>query len=102
MATSWSLAYSSFFDAARMRDGLVVASWGLYLPIAAKSSVFGSGWQELVTAQYSGAGKDALAMLGRWGLLQAKSPVHKHVSIYSLNSMENQLTRITDNGLHRR
>ena len=29
-----SLAYSGFLDAARMSEGLVVASWGLYLPIA--------------------------------------------------------------------
>merc|ERR1712144_112142 len=36
-ATSISLAYSGFLDAARMRDGLVVASWGLYLPMDAKS-----------------------------------------------------------------
>jgi hypothetical protein len=33
-ATSINLAYSGFFAAARMRDGLVVASWGLYLPMA--------------------------------------------------------------------
>lgn len=32
-----SLAYSAFFDAARMRDGLVVASCGLYLAMVAKS-----------------------------------------------------------------
>lgn len=36
-ATSISLAYSGFFDAARMREGFVVASWGLYLPMVAKS-----------------------------------------------------------------
>jgi hypothetical protein len=36
-AASISFAYSGFFDAARMRDGLVVASWGLYFPIVAKS-----------------------------------------------------------------
>lgn len=36
IATSISLAYSGFLDAARMREGLVVASWGLYLPIAAE------------------------------------------------------------------
>ena len=34
IATSWSLAYSVFFDAARIREGFVVASWGLYLPMA--------------------------------------------------------------------
>jgi hypothetical protein len=33
-ALSMSLAYSGFLAAARMREGLVVASWGLYLPIA--------------------------------------------------------------------
>jgi hypothetical protein len=33
-ATSMSLAYSGFLVAARMREGLVVASWGLYFPIA--------------------------------------------------------------------
>jgi len=33
-AVSISLAYSGFFEAARMRDGLVVASCGLYLAIA--------------------------------------------------------------------
>lgn len=33
-ATSMSLAYSGFLEAARIRDGLVVASCGLYLPIA--------------------------------------------------------------------
>jgi hypothetical protein len=27
-------AYSAFLEAARIREGLVVASWGLYLPIA--------------------------------------------------------------------
>ena len=32
-----SLAYSGFLEAARIRDGLVVASWGLYLAIVAKS-----------------------------------------------------------------
>ncbi len=32
-----SLAYSGFFDAARMSDGLVVASCGLYLSMVAKS-----------------------------------------------------------------
>jgi hypothetical protein len=36
-AASMSLAYSSFFDAARIREGLVVASWGLYLSMVAKS-----------------------------------------------------------------
>jgi hypothetical protein len=33
-AMSISLAYSSFLEAARIREGLVVASCGLYLPIA--------------------------------------------------------------------
>jgi hypothetical protein len=33
-ATSISLAYSGFLDAARIREGLVVASCGLYLPMA--------------------------------------------------------------------
>ena len=33
-ATSMSFAYSGFFDAARIKDGFVVASCGLYLPIA--------------------------------------------------------------------
>lgn len=37
MATSISLAYSGFLEAARIREGLVVASWGLYLPMVAKS-----------------------------------------------------------------
>jgi hypothetical protein len=36
-ASSMSLAYSSFLDAARIREGLVVASWGLYLSMVAKS-----------------------------------------------------------------
>ena len=36
-AASISFAYSGFFDAARMRDGLVVASCGLYLSMVAKS-----------------------------------------------------------------
>ena len=36
-AASIKLAYSGFLDAARMREGLVVASWGLYLPMVAKS-----------------------------------------------------------------
>ena len=35
-ATSMSLAYSGFLEAARMREGLVVASWGLYFPMARK------------------------------------------------------------------
>jgi hypothetical protein len=43
-----SFAYSSFFDAARIRDGFVVASWGLYLEMVAKSpesqtTVYSSG-----------------------------------------------------------
>lgn len=33
-ASSISLAYSAFLEAARMREGLVVASWGLYLAMA--------------------------------------------------------------------
>lgn len=37
MATSINLAYSGFFEAAKMSDGLVVASCGLYFPIVAKS-----------------------------------------------------------------
>ena len=37
MATSISLAYSGFLEAARIREGLVVASCGLYLPMVAKS-----------------------------------------------------------------
>lgn len=37
MATSISLAYSGFFEAARIREGFVVASCGLYLPMVAKS-----------------------------------------------------------------
>lgn len=36
-AESISLAYSAFFEAARIRDGFVVASCGLYLSIVAKS-----------------------------------------------------------------
>ena len=36
-AASMSLAYSGFLDAARINDGLVVASCGLYLAIDAKS-----------------------------------------------------------------
>lgn len=36
-ATSMSLAYSGFLEAARIREGLVVASWGLYLSMVAKS-----------------------------------------------------------------
>ena len=36
-ATSISLAYSGFLAAARMREGFVVASCGLYLSIVAKS-----------------------------------------------------------------
>ncbi len=39
MATSMSFAYSGFLAAARMSEGLVVASWGLYLAILAKSPV---------------------------------------------------------------
>ena len=34
MATSMSLAYSSFLDAAKIKEGFVVASCGLYLSIA--------------------------------------------------------------------
>jgi hypothetical protein len=37
MASSISFAYSGFLEAARIREGLVVASWGLYLPMVAKS-----------------------------------------------------------------
>lgn len=33
---SMSLAYSGFLAAARIREGLVVASWGLYLAMAAR------------------------------------------------------------------
>ena len=36
-ASSISFAYSAFLEAARMRDGLVVASCGLYLSMVAKS-----------------------------------------------------------------
>jgi hypothetical protein len=36
-AASTSLAYSGFLEAARIREGLVVASWGLYLSIAGGS-----------------------------------------------------------------
>jgi hypothetical protein len=36
-AESISFAYSSFLDAARISDGLVVASCGLYLSMVAKS-----------------------------------------------------------------
>jgi len=36
-AASISFWYSSFFDAARISEGLVVASWGLYLSMVAKS-----------------------------------------------------------------
>jgi hypothetical protein len=36
-AASISLAYSSFLDAARIKEGLVVASWGWYLAMVAKS-----------------------------------------------------------------
>ena len=36
-ASSMSFAYSGFFEAARIKDGLVVASCGLYLPMVAKS-----------------------------------------------------------------
>jgi hypothetical protein len=37
MARSMRGAYSAFLDAARMSDGLVVASCGLYLPMDVKS-----------------------------------------------------------------
>ena len=37
MEASMSLAYSDFFEAAKISEGLVVASWGLYFPIVAKS-----------------------------------------------------------------
>jgi hypothetical protein len=36
-AASISFAYSSFLEAARMSEGFVVASWGLYLSMVAKS-----------------------------------------------------------------
>lgn len=36
-ASSMSLAYSAFLEAARIREGFVVASWGLYLAMEAKS-----------------------------------------------------------------
>lgn len=36
-AASISFAYSGFLDAARMSEGFVVASWGLYLSMVAKS-----------------------------------------------------------------
>jgi hypothetical protein len=36
-ALSMRAAYSGFLEAARMREGLVVASWGLYLAMVAKS-----------------------------------------------------------------
>jgi hypothetical protein len=36
-AASMSFAYSGFLEAARIREGLVVASWGLYLSMVAKS-----------------------------------------------------------------
>lgn len=38
-ALSIRAAYSGFLEAARMREGLVVASWGLYLPMAGGVSV---------------------------------------------------------------
>lgn len=34
------LTYSGFLEAARIRDGLVVASWGLYLPKASLVSSY--------------------------------------------------------------
>lgn len=37
MAISIKGAYSGFFDAARTRDGFVVASWALYFSIVLKS-----------------------------------------------------------------
>jgi hypothetical protein len=43
---SMSLAYSSFFDAARIREGFVVASSGLYWPMAAKSQY---GWKGMMS-----------------------------------------------------
>jgi hypothetical protein len=36
-AASMSFSYSGFLEAARIREGLVVASWGLYLSMVAKS-----------------------------------------------------------------
>lgn len=36
-AISMSLAYSGFLEAAKTRDGFVVASWALYFPMVAKS-----------------------------------------------------------------
>ena len=36
-ALSINFAYSDFLDAARISEGFVVASWGLYLAIVAKS-----------------------------------------------------------------
>ena len=39
IALSINLAYSSFLDAARMSEGLVVASWGLYLAMAKRTVV---------------------------------------------------------------
>jgi hypothetical protein len=70
-ASSMSLAYSAFLEAARIREGLVVASCGLYLPMAVKSSVHHSYiacssrancWSRIVGNWRSGV------------ILQAKSP----------------------------
>ena len=56
-AVSISFAYSGFLDAARMREGLVVASWGLYLSMVAKSpesqtTVYSSCYQHLFQLPY--------------------------------------------------
>lgn len=38
-ALSIRAAYSAFLEAARIREGLVVASWGLYLAMAVKNGL---------------------------------------------------------------
>lgn len=76
-ATSMSLAYSGFFAACRIREGLVVASWGLYLPMASLCQFC------IREIDFSARRREFEMNWGcwdEWGSLQAKSPVKHLVS----------------------
>ena len=105
MATSISLAYSGFLDAARIREGLVVASCGLYLPMAVYMSVQSVAGLERPNG--CGALNCDVAVI-EWGLLrwrgnsQTKSPGEQLASCYADRKLISMLTRVRHNGLLQR
>lgn len=75
-----SLTYSGFFDAARMREGLVVASCGLYFSMAGSSVSACARQREgsMLTGKVTGVADDNLSERAAQHLISSRSRWKQH------------------------